>query len=133
MKEKKPIRLVIREIMDEKRLKPSKVAERLGKQRQFVYDTLHKRDSMSIEEIEEWAIALDVKKEEILFRLDGTMPKQIASNQEEGYLMGQVRDLRETLDFYKNQLTEKDLTIRALSSLLLGKVEQVFFAGLAAA
>jgi uncharacterized protein YfkK (UPF0435 family) len=131
-----PIRLIIKEIMDEKKIKPAELAKRLGKQRQYVYDTIHKRETMTLSEIETWANGLGTTKQDILSRLEPKErfeTKSISETDEifvadPNYLMRQVRKLEDMLDFYKSQLIEKDNTIR----VLLGKSEQVRYAGFAA-
>ena len=133
------IGMAISKLADEKKLSAETISQRLSIARQSVYAT-YERESIRKATVEKYANAIGVSAKDI-YKLAGFNEKEAISGEEsntvfaegENYLMVQVRKLEETVEFYKNQLTEKDHTIRALSSLLMGKFRQVFFAGLAAA
>ena len=122
---KKAIGLIIKEIIDEKRLKIAPLAERLGISRQSVYQT-YARVEMSDGELSRWAAAMGVDREEITARHSGAVNStQIdTANFGEEVLM-HIRKLLE------EELREKNEQIRALqkaleqaqdfSSRLLGK------------
>ena len=127
METKKPIGLIIKEIIDEKDLKPASVAAKMGKSRQYVYDTIQKRESMSVSQIEVWANALGVDKSLILEKMgfDATASGPKTETDESGYLM---RRLSELEALFRDSLVEKDRQIMSLTEtvkMLAGKYEQV--------
>ncbi len=122
---KKAIGLIIKEMINEKRLKITPLAETLGMSRQSVYQT-YSRVDMTEGEITRWATALGVSRDEIIRRAnEGDSP----SSKESIVFAEEV--LTNIQKMLEEELKEKNEQIRALqkaleqaqsfSSALLGK------------
>jgi DNA-binding transcriptional MerR regulator len=119
-----PVGVVIKQIIDEKGLKPLEVAGKLKVSRQNVYLTYTRRD-MSDGEIRRWAHALGVTWDEINKRRDVTMPSQSVQEptiDNSNYLLEHLSGLEEQFKRLLTQLETKDRQIEKLMDLL-GKLD----------
>lgn len=114
---KKPIGLIIREIIDEKRFTVIEVAERMKMNRQNVYQTFG-RDKLPIDKIEQWAKALEVSTDYLLAK-DNEVTDYDIPKLPDDYLMKYVAELEARIKEQSQQLDMQNETIR----VLLGKSE----------
>jgi transcriptional regulator with XRE-family HTH domain len=127
-----PVGMIIKQIIDEKRLKGKEVADKMGVSRQSIYQSYAKQE-LSDGEMTRWADALGVTKEEMIKRWESAItgtPNNDASNIEpSAYLMEHLTNLEEQfqrlltqLDTKDKQLEVKDRQIEKLMDLL-GKLD----------
>lgn len=122
-----PIGLVISQLIDEKRLRKKDLALRLGKGRQYIYDTFA-RKSMTYEELENWANALNVTVVEIESRQkQEQMSEQNSLNKGDSSLMLLLEEMRNTIKDLRETVKSQAHTIEVLA----GKSDSVFLAGFA--
>ena len=127
-----PVGMIIKQIIDEKRLKGKEVADKMGVSRQSIYQSYAKQE-LSDGEMSRWADALGVTKEEMIKRWESAMigvPSSDAINNEpSGYLMEHLTALEEQFKLLLSQLDTKDRQLdvkdRQIEKLmdLLGKPE----------
>lgn len=119
-----PIGLIISQLIDEKRLKKKDVAERLGKGRQYIYDTFA-RKTMTYEELENWANALEVSVEEIERRQKQEQKEgQSSFNSGDTSVMLLIEEMRMTIKDLRETVRSQAHTIEVLA----GKSDSVFLA-----
>lgn len=135
-----PIGVIIKSIIDEKRLKVVDVAEKMGLTRAAVYQSYAKQE-MSESEIQRWTDAIGVQDGEILNRR-AAMAKggsETANTADNSYLLDHLARIEETfkeslkqlqaqIDIKDRQLETKDEQMRGLQKtvdVLLGKSEGV--------
>lgn len=116
-KQKIPIGLVIKQIAEEKNLSANELAKKVGYSRQGVYSVFG-RTKMSNDEIELWANALGVSKEEIVSDVLSTKSKDNSHDSPNDYLMKYIESL-------EKRIAEQEKTI----TVLLGKSGSVSSAG----
>ena len=108
-KQKIPIGLVIKQIAEEKNLSANELAKKVGYSRQGVYSVFG-RTKMSNDEIELWANALGVNKDEIVSDVLSTKSKDNLHDSPNDYLMKYIESL-------EKRIAEQEKTI----TVLLGK------------
>ncbi|MCA0231524.1 MAG: helix-turn-helix domain-containing protein [Bacteroidetes bacterium] len=111
-----PIGLIISQLIDEKRLKKKDVAERLGKGRQYIYDTFS-RKTMTYEELENWANALEVTVEEIERRQkqEQNEGQNSLEKNEKTSLMLLIEEMRMTIKDLRETVKSQAHTIEVLA------------------
>lgn len=126
-KQKLPIGLVIKRIAEDKNLSANDLAKKVGYSRQGVYSVFG-RTKMSNEEIELWANALGVNKEEIASEVLSSKSKDNVEKEASDYLRKYIQEL-------ETRLIKQDETIshlRRVNEVLLGKSASVLIAGFTA-
>ncbi len=123
--ETQPIGLVISKLIKEKRISKTELANKLNISRQAIYN-LATRDSLTLEEIEQWARAIGVTAQDIIDNSKQGVNVHIDTvKTEDNYLMRYIVQLEEMVQILKGQLSEKDKQI----NVLLGKSASVYVAG----
>lgn len=128
-----PIGVIIKQIMDEKRLKALNVAKNLGVTRQAVYQSYAKQE-MTDGEMSRWADAMGVTKEEVMARWKAAISGETihttvdtdGSNYLQVHLANLESQFRELNEQFRSQLAMKDKQIDGLQrtvDVLLGKSE----------
>lgn len=128
--DKKPIGLIIKDIMKEKDITASHLASVMGVHRQVIYD-FQKKNILKMDTLERIATALGVESEEIIHRMsddiidndDFKMNKKDSDN----YLKMYIHELQETVRDLRSTVKSQAETILVLS----GKSDSVFAARLA--
>ncbi|SDE19437.1 hypothetical protein SAMN04487996_1042 [Dyadobacter soli] len=120
-----PVGVIIKEIIDEKSLRPQDVADALRINRQNIY-LIYNRSKMSDTELRKWAKALGVTKEEIEKRMSLMVSETGQGSQSDAgnYLMEYLAKIETEFRALKDQLHVKDTQIASLQELLkmsLGK------------
>lgn len=123
MEKKKPIGLIIKELSKLKKISVVELSERLGFTRQSIYDTFTKRVSMSIDDLEKWAAALEI---DVQVLIDKSAGKEVPVNTKSldngvfgGEVLQKIQDLLEDeIREKNNQLREQNEQIRALQEAL---------------
>lgn len=120
-----PIGLIISQLIEEKRLKKKDLAERLGKGRQYIYDTFA-RKTMTYEELENWANALNVTVEEIESRQkQENVSEQSSLSKDSSYLLLLIEEMKSTIKDLRETVKSQAHTIEVLA----GKSDSVCAAG----
>lgn len=123
--ETQPIGLVISKLIKEKRISKTELANKLNISRQAIYN-LATRDSLTLEEIEQWARAIGVTAQDIIDNSKQSVNIHVDTvKTEDNYLMRYIVQLEEMVQILKGQLSEKDKQI----NVLLGKSASVYAAG----
>lgn len=123
--ETQPIGLVISKLIKEKRISKTELANKLNISRQAIYN-LATRDSLTLEEIEQWARAIGVTAQDIIDNSKQSVNIHVDTvKTEDNYLMRYIVQLEEMVQILKGQLSEKDKQI----NVLLGKSASVYVAG----
>ena len=124
---KLPIGLIIKDLIAEKNLSISGVADTLGISRQAVYQSFN-RKTMDKEDIAKWANALETTSEDILSKIDGKKDE----NDENNYLLEILLRIEKQMNEQTEQLRRKDEQIsqllqtnNALVMNSLGKLKSV--------
>lgn len=122
-----PVGMIIKQIIDEKRLKGKDVADKMGVSRQSIYQSYAKQE-LSDGEMSRWADALGVTKEEMLKRwesaMNGSARDEADSIPNGNYLLEHLSNLEEQFKRLLNQIDVKDRQIEGLQKtvdVLLGK------------
>lgn len=122
MESKKSIGLILSELRKEKRITGVELGDRLGMTKQSVYDTFKNRKSMSLDDLERWAKALEVTTQEIINRSSGdvVVKERSADNGAFGEnILSHIQNLlEEELREKNNEIREKNEQIRALQKAL---------------
>lgn len=121
---KKPVGKVIKSIIEDKNLSAEQVAKLVGKSKQQVYNDFN-RVGMKDDQIERYADALQVDKQLIYNRIEGT---EKDAGESSSYLMEHLASLEEQFKRLLNQIEVKDRQIEGLQKtveVLLGKSEDV--------
>ncbi|CAG4992326.1 hypothetical protein DYBT9275_00940 [Dyadobacter sp. CECT 9275] len=122
-----PIGVVLKQIIDEKRIKAQDVAISLGVTRQAVYQSYSKSE-LSDGEIVRWANALKIDKSEILERWKNAMKTNAEASKDDNYLLQHLANLEEQFRSLAEQLKVKDKQLEGMQrtiDVLLGKSEDV--------
>lgn len=123
-----PIGLIISKIIKDKRLSKTELANKLNISRQAIYN-LPTRDSLTLDEIEQWAMAIGVTSQYIIDNSKQGINVKVEPNKEEdSYLMRYISQLES-----QNHKLNEDLT-KALDTIkeLVGKSGSVPLARYAA-
>ncbi|MCF0071312.1 hypothetical protein LZD49_12595 [Dyadobacter sp. CY261] len=123
-KSRMPIGAVIKEIIKEKRIPMKEIMAKTSLSRTGIYANYSKTE-MADAEIQKWAKALGVTKEEMLKRRSLS---DADSGDNSNYLMEHLAGLEEQFKAFKEQLQVKDMQIASLQRMLemtLGKSEGV--------
>lgn len=126
--ETQPIGLVISKIIKDKRISKTELATKLNISRQAIYN-LPTRDSLTLDEIEQWAMAIGVTSQYIIDNSKQGINIKVDNVKEgDGYLMRYIAQLEN-----QNSKLNEDLT-KALDTIreLVGKSGSVPSAGYAA-
>lgn len=133
----KPIGLIIKDISREKNLSVSKIAESIGKSRQYVYNSFAK-ESMELWELKDWATALQMDIEELTLRYNQHQSKATDLKTNKSSFGAEVLDTLKRM--IEVEMQEKNERIRNLEDMLrqsmamnkelLGKSEGVASVGL---
>ena len=138
---KLPIGLIIKEVVDDRRLKVGDIAPKLGLSKSSVYASFAKME-MSQSELERWASVIGVPADQILERRAAALQEIGAKTPEpDGYLLEHLtrleesfkevfKELRAELDQKNRQLEVKDQQMAGLQKtvdVLLGKSEDVMY------
>lgn len=120
-----PIGLVISQLIEERRVRKKDLAIRLGKGRQYIYDTFA-RKTMTFEELENWANALEMTVEEIERRQKPEqLSEQNSSFKNDSTLMVLIEEMRTTIKDLRETVKSQAHTIEVLA----GKSDNVSLAG----
>ncbi|MEA5402663.1 MULTISPECIES: helix-turn-helix domain-containing protein [Arcicella] len=106
---KYPIGLIIKDLIAEKNLSISIIANQLGISRQAIYQSFN-RKTMDKEDIEKWAKALETTSEVILSKIDGKKE----DNEENNYLLQILERIEKQMTEQSEQLRRKDEQISQL-------------------
>lgn len=122
-----PAGMVVKQIIDEKRLKAQEVADKMGVSRQAIYQSYAKM-VFSEGDMVRWSNALGVTKEEFLSRWkDGSaQSEELLNKDSSNYLLEHLSSLEEQFKRLLNQIDVKDRQIEGLQEMLkmtLGKPE----------
>ena len=112
---KKPIGLIIREIIENKNLSVIEVADKMQMTRQNVYQ-IYGRKKLPIEKVEQWAKVLQVSSDYLLAK-EGALTDYDIPKLPDDYLMKYVAELEARIKEQSQQLDMQNETIR----VLLGK------------
>ena len=126
--ETQPIGLVISKIIKDKRISKTELATKLNISRQAIYN-LPTRDSLTLDEIEQWAMAIGVTSQYIIDNSKQGIKVNVDTSKEgDGYLMRYITQLEN-----QNSKLNEDLT-KALDTIreLVGKSDNVLIARFAA-
>ena len=123
--EQQSIGLIISQIIKEKRLSITELASTRKISRQAIYN-LPNRDSMTLEEIEEWALAIGVNSQDIIDRSQNKVTTKVDNVvQGDGYLMRYLNELEITIKELRETVRSQAHTIEVLA----GKSDNVSLAG----
>lgn len=128
-----PVGMIVKQIIDEKRLKAKDVGDKIGISRQAVYQSYAKM-IFSEGEIIRWSDALGVTKEDFIDRWkNDPLNQDSASKESSTYLLEHLTALEEQfkrlltqIDVKDRQIDTKDQQIQSLTEMLkmtLGKPE----------
>lgn len=128
-----PIGLVISQLIEERRVRKKDLALKLGKGRQYIYDTFA-RKTMTFEELENWANALEVTVEEIERRQKPEQAsEQSTSFKSESTLMLLIEEMRTTIKDLRETVKSQAHTIEVLAgksgSVSIARFAAIFFIG----
>lgn len=122
METKKSIGLILSELRKEKRITGVELADRLGMTKQSVYDTFKNRKSMSLDDLERWAKALEVSAQEIINRSAGDIVLKERSSDNGAFgesILAHIQTLlEEEIREKNNEIREKNDQIKALQEAL---------------
>lgn len=115
-----PMGMILKQIIDEKKLKAQDVADKLGISRQSVYQSYAKL-AMSEEDIARWAVALGVDKQDIYDRME-SRASDSGSEYLKEFLANMETQFNELKEIFSVELSAKNRQIEKLMDLL-GKLE----------
>lgn len=127
-----PVGMIIKQIIDEKRLKAQDVANKLGVSRQSIYQSYAKQE-LSDGEMTRWSNALGIEKDELLKRWEsaiaGSSNEETTDNSFGSNILIEIKrmieeELREKNDQIRS-LQEALKDAQALAKMALGKFEDV--------
>jgi len=126
---KLPVGVIIKSIVDEKRIKVADIANKMGMTRQAIYYS-YAKEEMSDGELSRWASVLGIPEGEIQSRWNNALNEISSASKpdDNSYLLDHLASLEEQFKRLLNQIEVKDRQIEGLQEtvkVLLGKSEDV--------
>lgn len=116
MEENKHIGLIINELRKLKKISVVELSSKLGLSKQGVYDTFSRRSSMTMEEMNRWANALEIDTRVLIDKSSGKKVDVINKSADNGSFGSEV--LLNIQKLLEEEIREKNDQIRALQEAL---------------